>query len=67
MLHKEQIESRCEKLAEMIFDNYKGQSFEIFVILKGAFAFFNDIHDALLRVRAKRQPKTASEDIKFKI
>ena len=67
LLHKEQIESRCEKLAEMIFDNYKGQSFEIFVILKGAFAFFSDIHDALLKERAKRQPKIPSEDITFKV
>ena len=51
----------------MIFDNYKGQSFEIFVILKGAFAFFSDIQDALLKERVKRQPKIPSEDITFKV
>lgn len=58
-----QIKDRCDQLAEQILNDYKGQTLEIMVIMTGAFQFFTDLNDSLIKVRANRMPKTDEEDV----
>ena len=38
-----QIVTRCEELAEEIFNDYKGQAVDIFVVGKAALPFYNEL------------------------
>jgi len=57
------IKDRCDKLAEQIFDDYKGKEVSIVVILTGAFQFFSDLNESIMKVRAIRRPETDEEDV----
>ena len=58
-----QIKDRTDQLAEQIFNDYIGQELEIMVIMTGAFQFFTDLNDSLIKIRANRQPKSDAEDV----
>ena len=58
-----QVLDRCDKLAEQIFDDYRGKVLDIFVILNGAFQFFSDLLNSINKVRAARKPRTEDEDV----
>ena len=61
-----QIRDRCDRLAEQIFDDYKGKELNMLVILTGANQFFNDLNTSLRKVRTARNPKSDEEDVILK-
>lgn len=66
LISQGQIKDRCDKLAEQIFDDYKGQVVHMVIILTGAYQFFLDLNTSLKKVRAIRNPKTEKEDVLLK-
>ena len=57
------IRNRCDRLAQQIFDDYKGKTLHILVILTGAYQFFFDLNTSLQKLRAMRNPATEDEDV----
>ena len=58
-----QVLDRCDRLAEQIFEDYRGKVLDIFVILNGAFQFFSDLLNSINKVRAARKPRSEDEDV----
>jgi len=58
-----QIIDRCDQLAEQIFEDFRGKTLDIFVILNGAFQFFSDLLNSINKVRAIKKPTCEEEDV----
>ena len=43
LIKDQQIVTRCEELAEQIFNDYRGLAVDIFVVGKAALPFYNEL------------------------